>query len=119
MQTSNRKTGAKGEDMALAYLILNGFVLLERNWRHGRCEIDLIMEEKETIVFVEVKARSTEAFGWPEAAVKKSKQANIIKAAQEYLYLKQPNKELRFEIVSIILKKDEPDIYHIRDAFVG
>ena len=119
MQTSNRKTGNKGEDIALEYLEKEGFVLMERNWRHGRCEIDLIMLEKDTIVFVEVKARSTDAFGWPEQAVKKSKQANIAKAAQEYLFQNQAGREPRFDVVSIILKKDSPEIYHIRDAFIG
>ena len=119
LQISNRKSGERGEDMALEFLKGKGYILAERNWRHGKCEIDLIMEENNTIVFVEVKLRSTDAFGWPEEAVKKAKQKNLIKAAEEYLFQRQANMEPRFDIISIVMRGEKPEIFHIVDAFMA
>ncbi len=115
---SNRKTGDKGEKLAMEHLLAKGFIHRESNWRYDRCEIDLIMEDKGTLVFVEVKARSTDAFGFPEHAVKKSKQRNIIKVAEEYLYRNNLDTETRFDIVSIIFLPGKTDIFHIEDAFI-
>lgn len=115
---SNRKTGNTGEKLALEYLIARGFILVETNWRHSRTEIDLIMMDEGTIVFIEVKARSSDYFGHPEKAVNKAKQHNIVTAAEAYLYEKNPDKEIRFDVVSVLLNKAKPEIYHIRDAFI-
>ena len=82
---SNRKRGAKGEAVAAAYMQKLGYTVLSRNYRAGRCEIDLILKRDETIVFAEVKARTTAAYGLGREAVTPAKQHNIIKAAQVYL----------------------------------
>jgi putative endonuclease len=75
------------------------------------------MQEGKTIVFVEVKARTNDKFGWPEEAVKLSKQQNIIKAAETYLFEKKLDVEIRFDIISILFNPTGHDIYHILDAF--
>jgi putative endonuclease len=118
LQNSNRKTGLIGEDLALNYLLNQGYLLLERNWRFKHYEIDLIMKDGSFLVFVEVKARSTAAFGWPEQAVHLSKQAFLLKAAQEYLFQNNNEGELRFDIIAIILTKSGPKIEHIKDFFI-
>ena len=83
--TATGERGKQGERMALEYLKMQGYVLLEQNWRYGHKELDLVMRQGETVVFVEVKARSSAAFGTPGEAVTARKQRNLIDAANMYL----------------------------------
>jgi putative endonuclease len=69
------------------------------------------------LVIVEVKTRSTNAFGEPEIAVTKQKQKFLIRAAQNYIQQKNINEECRFDIISIIAKNGKNIIHHIEDAF--
>ena len=82
----NQQRGERGEQLALAYLQAQGYVLLEKNWRTGHKELDLIMRQEDVVVFVEVKARSSAAFGTPGEAVDRRKQKKLLEAAQTYLY---------------------------------
>ncbi len=77
--------GRFGERLALALLRLKGYRLRHRNWRTGRLELDLVMQRRDTVVFVEVKARSDEAWGGAAAAVDAEKRANLARAASAYL----------------------------------
>ena len=84
--------GLKGEILATDFLIKKGYAILARNWRHGREEIDLIAWQNNVIVFVEVKARNSNHFGFPEEAVSSSKQERMaqrgggIYTAKEYSF---------------------------------
>jgi putative endonuclease len=80
-----RTLGNAGEDAALKYLKKQGFTLMMRNYRAERCEIDLIMRDGKTVVFVEVKARTGERYGLGREAVTTAKQGNILRAAKHYL----------------------------------
>ena len=71
---SAQSAGRRGERLALRYLRRRGYRLLQRNYRHGRHEIDLVMQDGDCLVFVEVKARSNIAFGTPAMAVGREKQ---------------------------------------------
>lgn len=82
----NQQRGERGEQLALTYLQTQGYVLLEKNWRTGHKELDLIMRQGGVVVFVEVKARSSAAFGTPGEAVDRRKQKKLLEAAQTYLY---------------------------------
>lgn len=74
----NKKIGNAGEDLACRYLEKRGYKILERNKHYSRfCEIDIIAEYKNTLVFVEVKTRTTNDFGTPFEAITKSKYENI------------------------------------------
>jgi len=77
--------GRLGEDRAVRYLQREGFEILQRNYRSPFGEIDIIAREEETLVFVEVKTRSTKAFGLPQEAVNRRKQRQLIRTAQAYL----------------------------------
>ena len=67
---NNRKVGETGEQIAVDYLIKNGFTILNRNFRSGRFgEIDIIAEEDSCICFIEVKTRTSDTFGAPSEAV--------------------------------------------------
>ncbi len=114
--THKLELGRRGEVIAQRFLIGKDYKILERNWISERVEIDIIAEKEETIIFVEVKTRSSSLYGDPEDAVNKSKQENIFRAAEAYLDEKSIDEEIRFDIISIIIEGNKQKIYHIEDA---
>ena len=112
------QTGNHGENLATEYLQGKGYVILERNWRHQKAELDIIAQHGNTTVFVEVKTRRGLNYGYPEEGVTPAKQKHLSRGANAYVIEKDINNDLRFDIISIILKKGEaPEINHIEDAF--
>lgn len=109
--------GKRGEELATRYLVRKGYRILERNWRAGKDEIDIIALNEDFIVVVEVKTRSTGSYGDPEEAVDRNKQRFLIRAADEYVNQKEIDKEIRFDIISIIIEQNKQTIRHIEDAF--
>ena len=106
--------GRLGETQAEKYLKKVGYKILEKNYKTNIGEIDIIAKEKEVIVFVEVKTRSSNNYGNPSQAVDKKKQKKYQKVAQEYLVKSgQMDKNCRFDVVEIENKK----INLIKDAF--
>ena len=114
--SKNKEIGRKGEALAVEYLINKGFIILERNYKYGRLEIDIIGQIKNTIVFVEVKTRRSKRYGYPEEAVDDKKTDHILSCADHFIYQNQWDGDIRFDIISIILKP-EISIEHIEDAF--
>lgn len=111
-------TGSTGEALAGSYLEEHGMQVLERNWRQGRHELDIIARHGRELVIVEVKTRSSEQYGQPLEAVKKGKRGKLIKAANAYVQATGCELALRFDIVSIILHSTGKHyIHHIPDAF--
>ena len=100
--SNNTSKGKEGEDFAIIHLLKNGYQVLEKNWRYKHLEIDLIALQNDTLVIIEVKLRSSNAFGQPEDFVSIKKQKNTIKAAHAYIIEKNLNYETRFDIISII-----------------
>jgi putative endonuclease len=109
--------GQKGEELATDHLIKAGFKILFRNWKWGKHEIDIIAENKERIVFVEVKTRSGDFQMHPITAINREKQKSIIRAADGYLQRFRIDKESRFDVISVINKGESFEIDHIEDAF--
>ena len=109
--------GKKGEDLADDYLKNAGFKILYRNWKWGKHEIDIIAENKDLIVFVEVKTRTDDYQMHPVTAVTTEKQKSIIYAADGYLQRFNINKESRFDVMTIIKKGESFQIDHIESAF--
>jgi putative endonuclease len=109
--------GQKGEQAAAEYLVAEGYEILDRNWRFGKDEIDIIAEKGNFIVIVEVKTRSTAYFGEPEEAVDKQKRRFLIRAANHYVNQKAIDIEVRFDIVAVIFEQGRQTIRHIEDAF--
>ena len=85
MGPATKEIGAHGEELALKHLAASGYRLLDRNWRWRQGELDLVVEKDGEIVFVEVKARRSHAFGTPEEAVTRAKQRKLIQTAYAYL----------------------------------
>jgi len=109
--------GKRGETIALQYLLDKGFTLLEKNWRFHHKEVDIIAFDGQDLVFVEVKTRSSEWYGTPEEAVDNRKQKYLIAAAEAYITSRNLDVDIRFDIVSIILRPNYQSIDHIEDVF--
>ena len=111
---SNQELGRKGENQAEKYLKGLGYNIVERNWRWGKAEIDIIAQIDGFIVFVEVKTRSSEDFGSPYEFVSNKQQRMIIHAAHEYIISKDIDLEARFDIIALV---KNGKIEHIEEAF--
>ncbi|WP_312991329.1 YraN family protein [Chryseobacterium flavum] len=110
--------GILAEDLAVEYLERNGYKILTRNFRFQKAEIDIIAEKENLVIVVEVKARSTDTFILPQEAVTKAKIKSIVSAANHYLEEFNKDKEVRFDIISILPdEKKNLIIDHIADAF--
>ena len=114
----NKKIGDRGEEIALQYLLHQGYSLVERNYRTRYGELDLILRHDDTLVFVEVKLRRGKNFGEPLEAVTERKQATIRAIAEQYLAEEEPEfEEARFDVVGILLRGASHGIEHVQDAF--
>jgi len=110
--------GRHGESLAKTLLENAGYEILDENWTHGKAEIDLIAYKDRVIIFAEVKTRTGNFFGEPEDFVDNRKQKLMAQAADEYIYLKEHQGEVRFDIISILFdKQTNYTIKHIEDAF--
>ena len=115
--------GKWGEQYVEAFLRRKGYIILERDWRHGRslCDIDLICKtaDETTIVFVEVKTRSANDVTLPEDAVTLNKMRRLGHSADNYVKMNNITEDLRFDIVALVgnSNDEEPQINHIEDAF--
>jgi putative endonuclease len=111
---NNLISGKEGEEIAAKHLEEKGFEVVAKNYRSGRAEIDLILKKETLLVFAEVKFRTKSWFGQPEEAVNSKKEELILGAAENYIYEINWHGKVRFDIISIIDKKE---ILHIEDAF--
>ena len=120
---NHRQTlGKRGEDLACRYLEGTGHTILERNWRSGHLEIDIISYDPQGIHFVEVKTRQMSIQAPPQENVSKPKQARIVKAALGYLNTTQglPRKDMEcfFDVIAITFEADTTNIEWIPQAFI-
>jgi putative endonuclease len=117
---SKKDLGALGEKLALDYLEKQGYRIIQSNFKCGFGEIDIIAYQRKVICFIEVKTRSTDQFGRPEEAVTRAKQERQKRIVQYYLYKKKipPEIPCRFDIVSIKLTGDKPEVKLITNAFI-
>ncbi len=117
--TTEQAHGRLGEDLAHRFLRAQGLAIVARNFRprSGGGELDLVAWDRQTLVFVEVKARAGEEFGSPDRAVGGRKERDLRRAAGEYLHRRGVAPEqARFDIVSVVLA-DPPRIEWIKNAF--
>jgi putative endonuclease len=111
-------TGKRGEELAAAYLAEAGYRIIERNYRCLFGEIDIVAEEGETLVFVEVKSRRSDAYGDPQLAVGRQKQRKISMISANYLAERHfPHRPARFDVVAVKLLPAGHRIELIRNAF--
>jgi putative endonuclease len=109
--------GKKGEEIAAGYLKKAGYNILKKNWKFGRHEVDIIAENKDFLVFAEVKTRSEELLLPVGDIVNREKQRSIILCAEKFVEWNNVSKESRFDIILIIITEEGEKIDHIEDAF--
>ncbi len=118
MTLERKALGKSGEDEAERLLKTSGFKIIEKNYRCRFGEIDIIAKEKDTLVFVEVKTRASDAFGPPISAVDARKQRHMIAASQDYLTRHGLSDcAVRFDVVSVEMKAGRLEAELLRDAF--
>ncbi len=118
-KTHNKELGRKGEEAAVRFLVRRGYDIVERNWTCIAGEADIIALDGDTVVFVEVKTRTSAANGLPGEAVTKEKRARYEKIACLYLeHSDITDVSVRFDVVAInIIGTDRAFIRHHIDAF--
>ncbi|MGB5325770.1 MAG: YraN family protein [Pseudomonadales bacterium] len=113
-----KSIGDAAEQAACRYLQLRGLRVLCRNFRSGMGEIDLVMRDACTTVFVEVRLRQSRAFGGGAASVTAAKQRRLARAAAHYLQREKSNDACRFDVVEVrVDHRDAFEINWIRGAF--
>ena len=112
---TNLSLGKNGEEIAAKYLSKNGYKILETNKRFSKlCEIDIIALDKNTLVFVEVKTRSTDICGHPFEAITKTKYQHLKQGLFLYLQENPQYKKYRIDAISVLLKP-ELKIEHLKN----
>jgi putative endonuclease len=111
--------GRRGEDLAAAALTAAGYVLVDRNWRCGQGEIDIIARDGAETVFVEVKTRSSDAFGHPFEAITVQKLARLRRLAAAWCHEHPGDHDrIRIDAVSVIAPAvGEPRVEHLQRVF--
>ncbi len=110
--------GKKGEELAIEYLIKKGYLVLEKNYRFQKAEVDIIAEKNDLLICVEVKTRSDNYFGNPQDFVNQKKVKLLVSAMNNYITEKDLDLEIRFDIIAIIKSKENFEIQHIKNAFL-
>ena len=110
--------GVYGENLACEYLLKQDFEIIKRNFRYKKGEIDIICTKDEVLIFVEVKYRTSDAFGMPENSVDNNKKKIFLRTADEYIFQENWQNDIRFDIIAILHKGNtNPEIMHFEDAF--
>lgn len=118
MPDSRMMFAKRAENAACLFLQQRGYTILEKNFRTGNGEIDIISRQDDTIVFVEVKARNNKKKGSPREAVNSVKQKKIITTATHFLRRKKiVDTRVRFDVLSMIAVQGGFHIEHITNAF--
>lgn len=115
--SDNKEKGKEGEEIAVKMLISKGYEILHKNWRYKYAEVDIIARDNQDLVFVEVKLRSYDSYGYPETFVTNAKIKKLAEAADGYRYLHNYQGELRFDVVAILKNEYKEEVEHFVDAF--
>lgn len=112
------KIGARAETDALAYLVAQGLTPVTTNYRSRFGEIDLILRDKDTLIFVEVRMRSSEQFGGAAYSITPDKRTRLIKTADHYLSQLRHMPRCRFDVV-LLGSGEQPKIEWLRNAITA
>jgi putative endonuclease len=122
MSVSTKQSGDEGEEIAVEYIVEKGYEIIDRNYRYGKGELDIIAKDPETgeTVFIEVKSKKNLEFGDPVYSVTKNKIKQIKRMAELYLYDKEIDEiDCRFDVITVLLRgKQKPIIEHYINAFM-
>jgi putative endonuclease len=118
MSAATQEFGELGERIAERWLRRNGWRVVQRRFRSGHRDIDLIVERNDTVAFVEVKARRGAAFGDPVEAVNWSKQKELARSASVWIDRHgRPSDSYRFDVVGVLVEGERVRVRHVPNAF--
>ncbi|OQB43253.1 MAG: hypothetical protein BWY09_00232 [Candidatus Hydrogenedentes bacterium ADurb.Bin179] len=114
-----RKDWQKAEDLAARYLRKKGYMLLHRNLRLDRFEVDIVAKQGDTIVFVEVRSRTYDVISTPEETIRYTKRKHLRAAARRYIaWHGEAGCYYRFDVIGVVMAPEsEARIHHIENAF--
>ena len=116
----HNELGKRGEEIAYNFLIGQGYIILERNWRYRRTEIDIIAKHGEVLVFVEVKTRKGAYFGEPASFADDHKMERIANGATVYMNQIHHDWEVRFDIIGVLIQHPQSaEVKHYKDVYWG
>ena len=114
---AHNELGRWGEDLAAAFLEEKGYAIVERDWKSGHHDLDIVAKDDSTLVIVEVKTRRTRLYGNPEEAIDYKKRRSLLSAINHYTKSHRIYSNVRFDIISIVGNMGEkPEIDHIIDV---
>lgn len=118
IEMENKNKGKFGEDIAVKYLVDEGYQIIERNINMRYAEIDIIGLKEDYIIFFEVKHRLNDKYGRPVESVNKAKQSRIIKAAKQYWYFGDYyHYQPRFDVIEVFFNNGKYNINAIENAY--
>jgi len=118
LPAEKKEIGQRGEEMAVSFLKGLNYQILERNYRCKLGEVDIIARDNDTLVFIEVRTRSSLDFGLPQESINRRKRHQISKVALEFMLRKKmKNIPARFDVVAISLEPGKEKVDLIKDAF--
>jgi putative endonuclease len=118
MSAATQEFGELGERIAERWLRRNGWRVVQRRFRNGHRDIDLIVSQGDTVAFVEVKARKGSEFGDPVEAVNWSKQKELARSASVWIDRHgRPSDSYRFDVVGILVEGERVRVRHVPNAF--
>lgn len=113
----HNELGKQGEEISVQYLMNHGYLILERNWRFSKAEVDIIATKGDVLIIVEVKTRSNIYFGNPEDFISSKKKKLLISAANEFITTRDLDFEVRFDILAVEISQNDTKIKHIEGAY--
>lgn len=114
----HNEIGRWGEDLACEFLMREGYRILERDWKSGKRDLDIVAIDDDVLVIVEVKTRSNERYANADEAVTPQKIRSISIAANSYVKMYGMNREIRFDIITIVGTPEKYEVRHVEDAFL-
>jgi putative endonuclease len=114
----HNELGKIGEQLAIDYLLKNGYKICERNYRYLKAEVDIIAVKENTLIAVEVKTRTSNYFGNPEDFVTKKKIKLLVSAIDFYVTKRNLDINVRFDIIAITFEKTTHKLEHLENAFL-
>jgi putative endonuclease len=117
MATHN-ELGKRGEALAISYLKKAGYTIRDQNWYFQKAEVDIIAQKGDVLAVVEVKTRTSPAYGAPQDFVNHKKIRLLVSAIDHYVQLHKLDVEVRFDIIAILKTGGKFEIEHLKDAFL-
>ena len=114
----HNELGKKGEELAVEYLEKNGYIIVEKNYRFLKAEVDIIAKKENVLIAIEVKTRSSNYFGNPQDFVNPKKIKLLVLAMDNYVTKRNLDMEIRFDIIVVLKSSSAFKIEHIEDAFL-